>query len=98
VEKTATGVTTAELILSYSIRLSSNILAPIDSSVDSSDTSLSDRMDEWISRQHTFQIATRENQHQSDQHQLVENDAEIIVYPINSYTPPIGRGKKLLPT
>jgi hypothetical protein len=53
VEKTATGVTPAELILNYSIRLSSNILAPIDSSVDSSDTSLSDRMDEWISRQHT---------------------------------------------
>jgi hypothetical protein len=59
------------LILSYSIRLSGNILAPIDSSVDSSDTSLSDRMDEWISRQ------------QSDQHRLVENDAEITDYPIN---------------
>jgi hypothetical protein len=40
VEKTSTGVTPAEMILSYSIRLSSHILAPIDSSVD--DTSLLD--------------------------------------------------------
>ena len=43
VEKTSTGVTSAELILSYSICLSSNILAPIDSTVDSSDTSISVR-------------------------------------------------------
>ena len=93
-EKTSTEVIPAELILNYSIRLSSNILAPIDSSVDSSDTSLSDRMDEWISRQHTLLIVARENQQQSDQHRLVENDAEITDYPINSYvlyTPPMGR-------
>ena len=76
-EKTSTEVIPAELILNYSIRLSSNILAPIDSSVDSSDTSLSDRMDEWISRQHTLLIVARDNQQQSDQHRLVENDAEI---------------------
>ena len=34
-EKTSTGVTPAELILSYSIRLLSHILTPIDSTVDS---------------------------------------------------------------
>ena len=45
VEKISTGVTPAELILSHSIRLSSHIMTPL-SSVDSSDTSLSDRMDE----------------------------------------------------
>ena len=49
VEKTSTGVTPAELILSHSIRLSSHIMTPIGA-VDSSDTSLSDRMDEWISQ------------------------------------------------
>ena len=99
-EKASTGVTPAELILSHSIRLSSHILTPIDSTVDSSDTSLSDRMDEWISRQHTLLIAAQENQHRSDQHHLVENDAEITEYPINSYvlyTPPMGRSNKLLP-
>jgi hypothetical protein len=45
----------------------------------------------------TFQIAARKNQHQSDQYRLVENDAEITDYPINSYllyTPPIGRRNK----
>ena len=50
VEKTSTGVTPADLILSHSIRLTSYIMSPISSSVDSSDISLSDRMDEWISR------------------------------------------------
>ena len=44
VEKTSTGVTPAELILSHSIRLTSHIMSPIKGSVDSSDTSLSDRM------------------------------------------------------
>ena len=42
-------------------------------------------MDEWISRQHTLLIVAQENQQQSDQHRLVENDAEITDYPINSY-------------
>ena len=36
-EKASTGVTPAELIFSHSIRLSSHILTPIDSTVDSSD-------------------------------------------------------------
>ena len=49
-EKASTGVTPAELILSRSIRLSSHILTPIDSTVNSSETPLEDRMDEWISR------------------------------------------------
>jgi len=56
-------------------------------------------MDEWISRQNTLLLVARENQQQSDQHRLVENDAEITDYPINSYvfyTPPMDRGNKLL--
>jgi transposase InsO family protein len=100
VEKTSTGVTPADLILSHSIRLTSHIMSPISGSVDSSDTSLSDRMDEWISRQHTLLVVAQESQLQSDQHKVVENDADITDYPINSYvlyTPPMGRGNKLLP-
>ena len=81
---TVEKVTQAELILSHSIRLSSHIMTPI-SNVDSSDTSLSDRMDEWISRQHTLLVVAQENQLQSDQHQLVENDPNITDYPIKSY-------------
>ena len=75
-------------------------MSPVSSSVDSSDTSLSDRMDEWISRQHTLLVVAQETQLQSDQHKVVENDAEITDYPINSYVlyaPPTGRGNKLLP-
>jgi hypothetical protein len=88
------------LILSHSIRLTSHIISPIRGRVDSSDTSLSDRMDEWISRQHTLLVVAQESQLQSDQHKVVENDADITDYPINSYvlyTPPMGRGNKLLP-
>jgi len=51
VEKTSTGVTPADLILSHSIRLTSHIMSPVNSSSDSSDTY---RMDEWVSRQHTL--------------------------------------------
>jgi len=75
-------------------------MSPIGSSIDSSDTSLSDRMDEWVSRQHTLIVVAQETQLQSDQHKVVENDSEIKDYPINSYvlyTPPTGRGSKLLP-
>ena len=98
VEKTSTGVTPAKLILTHSIRLSAHIMTPI-SNVDASDTSLSDRMDEWISRQHTLLVVAQENQLKSDQHQLVENDPDITDYPIHSYvlyTPPTGRSNKLL--
>ena len=59
VEKTSTGVTPADLILSHAIRLTSHIMSPVSSGIDSSDTSLSDRMDEWISRQHTLLVVPR---------------------------------------
>ena len=85
VEKTSTGVTPAELILSHSIRLSSHILTPVHSGVSSSEISLSDRMDEWISRQHTLLIVAQEHQLETDQHKVVENDPDMTDYPVNSY-------------
>ena len=99
VEKTSTGVTPADVILSHSIRLTSHIMSPIISSVDSGDISLSDRTGELISRQHTLLVVAQESQLQSDHHKVVENDADVTDYPINSYvlyTPPMGRGNKLL--
>ena len=71
-EKTSTGVTPAELILNHSVRLSSHIVIPVHSSTGSSEISLSDRMDEWISRQHTLLIVAQEHQLQTDQHKVVE--------------------------
>ena len=100
VEKTSTGVTPADLILSHSIRLTPHIMSTVSSGIVSSDIFLSDRMDEWISRQHTLLVIAQESQLQSDQHKVVENDADITDYPINSYvlyTPPVGRSNKLLP-
>jgi len=66
VEKTSTGVTPADLILSHSIRLTSHIISPVSSNIASSDISLSDRMDEWISRQRTLLVIAQESQLQSD--------------------------------
>ena len=85
VQKTSTGVTAADLILSHSIRLTPHIMSPVSSGIVSSGISLSDRMDEWISRQHTLLVVAQETQFQSDQHKVVENDAAITDYPINSY-------------
>jgi hypothetical protein len=56
VDKTSIVVTPAKLILSRSVRLSSHILTPVRSSISSSDISLSDRLDEWISRYHALLI------------------------------------------
>jgi hypothetical protein len=100
VEKTSIGVTPADLILSHSIRLTSHIMPPVNSSIDSSDTFLSDRMDEWVPRQHTLLVVAQESQLQSDQHKVVENDAAITNYPINSYvlyTPPTTVKKLIRP-
>ena len=80
VEKTSTGVTPADL--------TPHIMSSVSSGIDSSDISLSYRMDEWISRQHTLLVVAQETQLQSDQHKVVENDAEITDYPINSYVIP----------
>ena len=84
VEKASTGVTPAELILSHSIRLSSHIMTPVHSSISSSDISLSNRLDEWISRHHTLPILIQEHQLQTDQHKVVENNPDVTDYPINS--------------
>jgi len=46
----------------------------VSSCIDSSDICLSDRLDEWISRQHTLLVVAQDTQHQSDQHKVVETD------------------------
>ena len=81
VEKTSTGVSPAELILNNPT-----------SQVALSDTN-------WIARQHTLLQVAQAHQHQSDSHLLVEYDPRITEYPVHSYvlfTPPVGRGNKLL--
>ena len=106
VEKTSTGVTPAQLILNNYKSLSSQILQsqrvmyPPDTTRPDHQIALSDRMDEWISRQTTLITVARDKQSQTDFHSLVEYDANITEYPVNSYvlfTPPVGRGDKLLP-
>jgi len=57
-------------------------------------------MDNWVARQHILLQVAQAHQHQSDSHLLVEHDPRITEYPVHSYvlfTPPVGRGNKLLP-
>jgi len=106
VEKTSTGVTPAQLILNNSVQLSKQILQPDrgsyspDPTIPSQQIALSDRMDEWISKQSVLLQVARDRQTKSDFHALVEYDPAITEYPVNSYvlfTPPVGRSDKLLP-
>ena len=48
VEKSTTGVSPAELILSHAIRLSAHILAPVVGEGEPANIALADRMDAWI--------------------------------------------------
>ena len=57
-------------------------------------------MDNWVARQHILLQVAQAHQHQSDSHLLVEYDSRITEYTVHSYvlfTPPVGRGNKLLP-
>ena len=78
----------------------SRVMFPPDTTRPADQIALSDRMDEWISRQATLITVARDKQSKTDFHCLVEYDANITEYPVNSYvlfTPPVGRGDKLLP-
>jgi len=101
VEKTTTGVSPAELILSHSITLSSHIMTVAVREGEPANINLSARMEEWIERQQVLLRVAQENQQQADQHRIVLHDPdEITEYPINSYvlyTPPTGRDNKLIP-
>ena len=106
VEKTSTGVTPAQLILNNSVQLSKQILwsdrvsYPPDTTTPSQLIALSDRMDDWISKQSVLLQVARDQQTKSDFHALVECDPVITEYPVNSYvlfTPPVARSDKLLP-
>jgi len=64
-EKTTTGVSSADLILDHSIRLSAHIMAPVAREGDLINPALSARMDEWIARQHILIRVAQDNQHRA---------------------------------
>ncbi len=66
----------------------------VTASVAHTGIALSDRMDEWISKQNTLIKVARERQSMTDHYALVEYDPTVTEYPINSY---VGRSDKLLP-
>jgi len=68
VEKSSTGGTPAELILNNAIRLQAHMLAPPISLGSLQQITLSDTMDEWISKQHTLIAVAHETQLAFDAH------------------------------
>ena len=80
--------------------MSQRVLHIQDTTRPTGQIALSDRMDEWISKQNTLIKVAQEKQSKTDHHALVEYDPTVTEYPINSYvlfTPPVGRSDKLLP-
>jgi len=99
VEKSSTGGTPAKSILNNAIRLQAHMLAPPTSLGSLQQITLSDTMDELISKQHTLITVVHETQLAFDAHALVEYDPPITEYPVHFYmffTPPVGRSYKLL--
>ena len=86
VEKTATGVTPAELILNNSLRLTKSIFTE-PSTMDRSRLKLmSGQLDSWISRQAILVKVAQENQKDTDLHRMSVYDNNYTDYPI-MYTP-----------
>jgi transposase InsO family protein len=80
VEKTSTGVTPAQLILNNSVQLSKQILRsdrvsyPPDTTTPSQQIALSDRMEEWISKQSVLLQVARDRQTKSDFHHGISSE------------------------
>jgi hypothetical protein len=80
--------------------MSQRVLHIQDTTRPTRQIALSDRMDEWISRQNALIKVARERQSKTDHHTLVGYDPAVTAHPINSYvlfTPSVGRSDKLLP-
>ena len=100
VEKTATGVTPAELILNNSLRLTKRIFTEPSTMDRSRLKSMSGQLDSWISRQAILVKVAQENQKATDLHRMSVYDDNYTDYPINSYvlyTHPNGKEHKLRP-
>jgi hypothetical protein len=100
VEKTATGVTPAELILNNSLRLTKSIFTEPSTMDRSRLKSMSGQLDSWISRQAILVKVAQENQKATDLHRMSVYDDNYTDYPINSYvlyTHPNGKEHKLRP-
>ena len=86
VEKTATGVTPAELILNNSLRLTKRIFTEPSTMDRSRLKSMSGQLDSWISRQAILVKVAQENQKATDLHRMSVYDDNYTDYPINSYS------------
>jgi transcription termination factor NusB len=100
VEKTATGVTPAELILNNSVRLTKRIFTEPSTMDRSKLKSMSGQLDTWISRQAILVKVAQEHQKATDLYRVSTYDNNYTDYPINSYvlyTHPNGKEHKLRP-
>jgi len=98
-EKSSTGASPADLVLTNAIHMQTNLFTPTDSvkTMDSS-TLVREVLDKMIARQSMLLKAVQKTQSVLDSHHIAQHHPNYTDYPINSYvlfTAPTGQGDKL---
>jgi len=98
-EKSSTGLTPAELVLTNSIHLTSNLYSSPDRVKDiEKGAPLRSVLDKMIARQSLLIKTAQQTQSKLDSHHIAQQDQNFTDFPIHSYvlfTSPSGRGDKL---
>ena len=98
-EKSSTGVSPADLVLTNAIHMQTNLYSPTDSAkaIETS-TPVREVLDKMIARQSILLKAAQKTQSSLDSHRIAQHDPNYTDYPINSYvlyTAPTGPSDKL---
>ena len=98
-EKSSTGVSPADLVLTNAIHMQTNLYSPTDSAkaIETS-TPVREVLDKMIARQSILLKAAQKTQSSLDSHRIAQHDPNYTDYPINSYvlyTAPTGTSDKL---
>ena len=98
-EKSSTGVSPADLVLTNAIHMQTNLYSPTDSAkaIETS-TPIREVLDKMIARQSTLLKVAQKTQSALDSHRIALHDPNYTDYPINSYvlyTAPTGPSDKL---
>ena len=98
-EKSSTGVSPADLVLTNAIHMQTNLYSPTDSAkaIETS-TPIREVLDKMIARQSILLKAAQKTQSALDSHRIAQHDPNYTDYPINSYVlyiAPTGPSDKL---
>ena len=98
-EKSSTGVSPADLVLTNAIHMQTNLYSPTNSAkAIETGTPIREVLDKMIARQSILLKAAQKTQFTLDSHHIAQHDPNYTDYPINSYvlyTAPTGTSDKL---